>query len=65
MNKEMEKDLQTVKVLLKLIVKKLYNLSDIQYERAMQRIEEDSKVSVEQYLYGVESRIEEWEIYKV
>lgn len=55
----MNEDLRMIKTLLKLIVKKLYNLSDVQYERAMQRMELDSKVSVEQYLYGVESRSEE------
>lgn len=58
MNKEIAKELQTVKVLLKLIVKKLYNLSDTQYERAMKRMEEDSNVSVEQYLNGVDERNE-------
>lgn len=60
----MEKDLQIIKVLLKLIVKKLYNLSDTQYERAMQRMEEGSKVSVEQYLNGIGNRGEEWGTYK-
>ena len=58
MDKEIAKELQTVKVLLKLIVKKLYNLSDTQYERAMKRMEEDSNVSVEQYLNGVDERNE-------
>lgn len=55
----MLEDLDMIKILLKLIVKKLYNLSDTQYARAMQRMNDDSKVSVEQYLNGVLNRSDE------
>lgn len=61
-NEDITKDLITIKVLLKLIVKKIYNLNDSQYEKAMKRMEEDSKVSVEQYLNGVGSRSEQNDI---
>lgn len=53
MNKEELKQIYLMNAFLKMILKKVYNLSDTQYQRVIKAFEKDADKGVEEYLNGV------------
>lgn len=58
MDKELIKTIMFEKFLLKAILKKVYNLSNQQYERIVRLFEDDSEKEAAKYLKGIEQRAE-------
>ena len=54
--KELLKTAYLISVLLKVILKKVYNLTDTQYQRVIKAFDRDAEKGVEEYLKGIEDR---------